>query len=95
MIQNPRGFVSFGVGMDERHHASQLPRAACIGLKTSLKTRPTNGRATKKTSKRTYVEPADYFPKSVRKEAGLGEYWKDSKKTGAKKTANKKSAKKK
>lgn len=51
--------------------------------------------ATKKTSKRTYVEPADYFPKSVRKEAGLGEYWKDSKKTGAKKTANKKSAKKK
>lgn len=35
----------------------------------------------KKTAKKmAYVEPADYFPKSVRKELGIGEYAEDAKK---------------
>lgn len=28
----------------------------------------------KKNTKKTYVEPAEYFPKSVRKELKIGEY---------------------
>lgn len=38
----------------------------------------------------SYTEPADYFPKSVRKNAKIGEYAKSTKKTTAKKTAKKK-----
>lgn len=45
---------------------------------------------TKKTSKKVvYSEPADYFPKSVRKEMKIGEYAEKPKKV-AKKTTKKK-----
>jgi hypothetical protein len=42
----------------------------------------------KATKKVTYSEPADYFPKEMRKKYGLGEY--ADKKTPAKKTVKKK-----
>ena len=46
--------------------------------------------ATKKTSKKVvYTEPADYFPKSVRKEMKIGEYA-EKKSTPKKKVAKKK-----
>lgn len=50
--------------------------------------------ATKKTKKVTYSEPTNYFPKSVLKEFGLGEYAekKPAKKT-TKKTTKKSTAK--
>lgn len=48
------------------------------------------------TKKIHYSEPADYFPKSVRKELKIGEYAQTEKKaTSAKKTTAKKPAKKK
>lgn len=37
-----------------------------------------------------YSEPADYFPKSVRKELKIGEYAKNTKTTTKKKVAKKK-----
>ena len=41
-----------------------------------------------------YAEPADYFPKSIRKELQIGEYGKKAtKKTTTKKTATKKTVK--
>ena len=46
------------------------------------------------TKKFSYSEPADYFPKSVRKKAKIGEYAETAKKT-AKKTTAKKTTKKK
>lgn len=46
----------------------------------------------KKQSKIAYSEPSDYFPKSVRKKAGLGEFagTKEKKATTTKKTVKRK-----
>ena len=50
----------------------------------------------KKDNKIVYVEPADYFPKEIRKKCGLGEfdpeYLAEQKAKKEKKKANKKSA---
>ena len=43
----------------------------------------------------SYSEPADYFPKNVRKNAKIGEYAETTKKTTAKKTTKKKATTKK
>lgn len=40
--------------------------------------------------KLTYVEPAAYFPKEIRKKWGLGEYWKDPEKQAKAKTTDSK-----
>ena len=42
--------------------------------------------ATKKTRNIGYVEPADYFPKSIRKKAKIGEYAETNNNGVAKKT---------
>lgn len=39
----------------------------------------------------TYLEPAAYFPKEIRKTAGIGEYWKAPEKHGKKTDSKKKS----
>ena len=44
----------------------------------------------KNTKKVIYTEPADYFPKSVRKKMGLGEYADKDKKTETKKKVKRK-----
>lgn len=43
--------------------------------------------------RKPYTEPSDFFPKEIRKKAGLGEFNKDTKKT-TKKTPAKKTTKK-
>ena len=41
--------------------------------------------------RKTYVEPSEYFPKEIRKEFGLGEYWDgQTKEKGKTKTEKKK-----
>ena len=47
----------------------------------------------KNTKKTTYSEPAEYFPKSIRKELKIGEF--AEKKTETKKTETKKKVKRK
>ena len=42
------------------------------------------------TKKAKYVEPADYFPKEIRKKYGLGEYAKETPKKDEKKAEKKK-----
>lgn len=46
------------------------------------------------TKRISYTEPSDYFPKSVRKKAKIGEFAETEKKTTKKKTANKSTKKK-
>lgn len=44
----------------------------------------------KSTKKTGYTEPSGYFPKSVRKKAGIGEYEKSEKKSDGKKKVRRK-----
>lgn len=48
-----------------------------------------------KTVKTAYVEPADFFPKEIRKEFGLGEYYKGKTPKTAKSATKKPATKKK
>ena len=48
----------------------------------------------KKSKGISYSEPGDYFPKSVRKKFGLGEFAKDSNTSDTKKKTTKKTVKK-
>lgn len=41
-----------------------------------------------KPKKITYTEPGDYFPKSIRKEYGLGEFFEEERETGEKDAQN-------